>query len=399
MRVAPFPKDEELRLAALRRYALLDTGAEQAYDDLTLLAKTLCDTPIALISLVDEHRQWFKSKQGLDASETPRDLAFCAHAILDEQVFEVPNALEDERFSDNPLVTKDPAIRFYAGAPLVTFDGFRLGTLCAISDQPKELSEEQRTALQVLSRQVMYLFELRLHNIELRNADDSKRRLFSTISHDLRAPFNVIQGCAQRLNTRIDHMSKDQIADLSGRLLRTSKLALKQLEVLVEWAKTQMQAATFSPEAVNLSVLVDEVMSTLDPELAGKPVLLDNAVADQVSVQADPVMLRSVIHNLISNGVKFTPAGGSVTVSTEKEGHAVHVIVADTGVGMDAKAQAQFVTDGALSSSPGTEDEKGFGLGLILAREYLAYHDARLAVASAVGEGTQFRFTLDAANK
>ena len=396
MRAAPKPHNETQRLAALKRYAILDTGAEQAYDDITLLAKTICETPIALISLVDEHRQWFKSKQGLEASETPRELAFCAHAILGEQVLEVPNALDDERFCDNPLVASDPSIRFYAGAPLVTHDGFRLGTLCTISDQPKYLTEQQRSALEALARQVMYLFELRLHNQELRVANDSKRKLFSTISHDLRAPFNVIQGCASRLNTRAESLSTEQIQDLSGRLLRTSKLALSQLETLVEWAQTQMQAIHFNPKPTHLKSLVSDVLLGLDPELAGKAVSLHNTIGDDVVVNADPMMLRSAIHNLVTNGVKFTPAEGSVTVSAASDGAKVTIGVSDTGIGMDADMQAKFIADGALTTSNGTDNEKGFGLGLILVREYLAYHHTHLSVASAAGKGTRFQFTLEA---
>ncbi|QVM88707.1 PAS domain-containing protein [Pseudomonas lalucatii] len=158
----PLPPDEAARLAELRRYALLDSPAEQAYDDLTQLAAQLCDTPIALISLVDERRQWFKSRVGLDACETPREFAFCAHAILADQLFEVGNALEDPRFHDNPLVTGAPHIRFYAGMPLTGSGGHPLGTLCVIDSRPRQLSAQQRDGLQRLARQVVQLCELRL---------------------------------------------------------------------------------------------------------------------------------------------------------------------------------------------------------------------------------------------
>ncbi|WP_450091462.1 response regulator [Pseudomonas benzenivorans] len=161
---APLPSDEAARLAELHQYALLDSPAEQAYDDLTQLAAQLCDTPIALISLVDEQRQWFKSRVGLDACETPRQFAFCAHAILADRLFEVGNALEDPRFHDNPLVTGAPHIRFYAGMPLTTGSGHRLGTLCVIDSHPRQLTAQQRDGLQRLARQVVQLCELRLSN-------------------------------------------------------------------------------------------------------------------------------------------------------------------------------------------------------------------------------------------
>jgi GAF domain-containing protein len=158
---APIPDNETQRLAALREYRILDTAAEQAYDDITALAAYLCRVPITMISLVDESRQWFKSKLGLNQRETPRDVAFCAHAILQTEPLIVRDALKDVRFADSALVTRSPHIRFYAGFPLSSPEGFALGTLCAIDRRPRQLSVEQKTAMQALSRQVMALLELR----------------------------------------------------------------------------------------------------------------------------------------------------------------------------------------------------------------------------------------------
>ena len=155
------PADEPERLAALPCCNVLDTPAEEEFDDFTKLAAQLCGTPIALISLIDASRQWFKSRVGLDAQETPREIAFCAHAIHQRDIFEVPNALEDPRFCSNPLVTEAPDIRFYAGAPLITSDGFALGTLCVIDQSPHHLTAAQREALARLGRQVVRQLELR----------------------------------------------------------------------------------------------------------------------------------------------------------------------------------------------------------------------------------------------
>jgi GAF domain-containing protein len=158
---APIPDNEAQRLQALREYRILDTAAEQAYDDLTTLAAFVCRVPIATISLVDESRQWFKSRLGVTQTQTPRDIAFCAHAILQTEPMIVRDALKDVRFADSPLVTRSPHIRFYAGFPLSNSDGFALGMLCAIDRRPRQLSTEQKKAMQALARQVMALLELR----------------------------------------------------------------------------------------------------------------------------------------------------------------------------------------------------------------------------------------------
>ncbi len=169
MQQPPLPLNEQERLKKLQQYQILDTDAEQAFDDLTALAAYVCGTPIALISLVDTDRQWFKSRVGLEATETARELAFCAHALSQsDKVMIVPNALEDERFATNLLVTSPPNIRFYAGAPLVTPDGFTLGTLCAIDLVPRVLSPKKIAALQALSRQVISQMELRINLARLK---------------------------------------------------------------------------------------------------------------------------------------------------------------------------------------------------------------------------------------
>ncbi|OKH25436.1 PAS domain S-box protein [Chroogloeocystis siderophila] len=177
---APLPKNEAQRLEALLQYKILDTPNEVAFDELTRLAAYICGTPIALISLIDANRQWFKSKLGIDELQSPRDIAFCAHTILEQDVLLVPDATADDRFATNPFVTSDPCIRFYAGVPLVNPEGYALGSLCVIDKVPRELSSKQVEALRLLGRQVLKLLELKRNLADLLLVRSEKTRLQKT---------------------------------------------------------------------------------------------------------------------------------------------------------------------------------------------------------------------------
>lgn len=204
MQVAPLPENEALRLQALNRCEVLDTPPEAAFDDLTRLAAQICQTPIALVSLVDAERQWFKSKVGLAASETPRSMAFCAHTLLQpKDLLIVPNALTDPRFADNPLVVADPNIRFYAGAPLVTPDGFVLGSLCVIDFVPRNLSLEQQETLRVLSRQVVTQLELR-HNLKtVEKALNQRQQAEDSLQHQIHRAL-LLKQITQKIRQSLD---------------------------------------------------------------------------------------------------------------------------------------------------------------------------------------------------
>jgi GAF domain-containing protein len=173
----PLPSNEKHRLKVLWEYQVLDTVPEEVFDDLTELAARICEAPIALITLVDENRQWFKSKVGVTLSETSRDISFCTHAIAQPDLFIIADATKDARFANNPLVTSEPKVRFYAGAPLVTPDGHALGTLCVIDKVPRELRPDQKIALRVLARHVMTQLELRRRSHELAHAHKQREQV------------------------------------------------------------------------------------------------------------------------------------------------------------------------------------------------------------------------------
>ena len=185
MTPAPFPPNEATRLARLMSFNILDTPAEAEFDDLTRLASQICDTPIALISLIDAGRQWFKSRVGLNATETPRDIAFCSHAILSSDVMEVCNAEADGRFADNPLVAGDPHIRFYAGMPLIAADGHHMGTLCVIDRVPRTLNAMQLDALRILGRQVVRQMELRIASRRLAHESAFRQSILNSAAESI----------------------------------------------------------------------------------------------------------------------------------------------------------------------------------------------------------------------
>jgi GAF domain-containing protein len=180
---APIPLNEVKRLKVLWQYEVLDTVPEELFDDLTELAARICEAPIGMITLVDENRQWFKSKIGVTVKETSRDISFCAHAINQEDLFIVPDAAKDERFAMSPLVISEPKIRFYAGAPLITPDGYALGTLCVIDKVPRELRPDQKQALRILARHVISQLELRRHARELAAARQTGEKFKSEVDN------------------------------------------------------------------------------------------------------------------------------------------------------------------------------------------------------------------------
>lgn len=249
-------QEEKARLESLKSYEIMDTDPDSVLDSMTALASYVCETPISLISLLDDKRQWFKSRIGLNVSETPREEAFCNHAIEDiNSLFIVEDALQDDRFKDNPLVIGDPNIRFYAGFPLVSEEGYVLGTLCVIDKIPRKLNEQQKNAIELLSKMALTCIETKRQQKLIREGFTSRKELISNIDFEMRAPLNTIMG----VTTLLANKNKDETLADDLKLLSSSAESMVGLvNNLTE--STDLITSTESQEvSFDLDILLKEV--------------------------------------------------------------------------------------------------------------------------------------------
>jgi len=407
MEIAPLPANEAERLAALRRYAVLDSGPEDAFDELTQLASTLCSTPIALVSLVDENRQWFKSRVGLDAPQTHRDLAFCSHAILQDDIFEVRDATRDPRFADNPLVLADPSIRFYAGAPLVTPTGHSLGTLCVIDRVPRRLDDTQRAALRVLGHQVITQLELRQRvrelatlSLDLGVARDralagvrAKDVFLANMSHELRTPLNAILGLSELM---LEQQAQDSGQGDDVRTIhRAGRHLLEVVEDILGFAQLELDRPQLRPRELDLAELLAEIEAAVRVQLRGRDVALRFEYPRPAPAHSDATKIRQIVFNLVGNALKFTERGG-VTVTLTATGDGYLLGVRDTGIGIAAEKLPLLFREFSQVHDAGVTDYRGTGLGLAISRRYARLLGGDIEVESEPGAGSLFTLRLPA---
>jgi signal transduction histidine kinase len=395
MKIAPPTPDENARLKTLFDYDVLDTEAEKIFDDLTQLAAQTCNTPITLISLIDSNRQWFKSKVGLGAEETSRDIAFCAHAIHQKGVFEVEDTLQDKRFFDNPLVTSAPHIRFYAGTPLVSPDGHAIGTLCVIDDKPNKLTQDQRQALEVLGRSVISQMELRKKIKELKLANEHKTEFLSNMSHELRTPLNAIIGFSHLMLDDIKHHTLPaKFSEYIGHIDYSGRRLLSVVNSVIDLNKIEAGMMQVQIEIVCLREYIKNLEGMLAITANEKDVEFSVYISEHLPTHLaiDQAKISQIITNLVHNAIKFTDSGKWVKVEISHNNEKLVITVADQGEGISSVDQtklfSKFQQVGQAKSSEGS------GLGLSITRGLVEILGGTINVLSTLGSGSIFKVML-----
>jgi signal transduction histidine kinase len=394
MQSPALPPDEAERLAALRSYRILDTPPEPDFDDLVALASEICEVPIALVTLMDQDRQWFKATTGTEVRELPRAISFCGHAILQEGVFVVEDALEDPRFADNPLVLAPPNVRFYAGAPLESASGHRLGTLCVIDRVARRLTGLQGRALSTLSRQVVAQIELRARIVELARIQRQKEELTSLVVHDLKSPLASVTTNAHHLahSTDVPEKRRAAASDIEVAAESMGRMLMNILDI------SRSEDGGLLPNLVGLHLgdVVAEVAGAQEArfrqEKLGLEVALD--LSDD-RVRGDRDLLRRVLENLLDNSLKYARSGTVVRLEACAGERGVEVRVRDQGPGIPEAYRARvFEKYFQLERDAGEHRRVSRGLGLAFCKLAVEAHGGRMWVEDNPPQGSTFCLEL-----
>ncbi|QXP58543.1 sensor histidine kinase [Olleya sp. HaHaR_3_96] len=391
-----FPINELERVSSLQKYKLLDTLPESDFDNITSLVATICDVPISLITLLDADRNFFKSHHGLDLQESPRDISFCGHAILNEDdIFIVEDSRQDIRFKDNPLVNGYKAI-FYAGVPLRDQDGLALGTLCVYDHKPRQLTSLQKKALITISKQVMNLFELRLNN---RLLDETKQELIdrnnelnkfaSHVSHDLKSPLANIISLTNFLKEEDGNTFTEESVEFINYIEESAESLKDYIDGILMHYKTN-ELLRADKELVSIDQLFDSVqrMHMLDDNQFKTNSNTQNAFINKAAI-------TQILINLVDNALKYNKKSNpEVLLNYTENKHHYLFSVTDNGNGIPDNQQEEVFKLFNNNNQIDTTGKKGTGIGLFTVQSLVKKLGGSITLQSEVGTGSTFKFTI-----
>ena len=393
MTTYPILHNEKERLQELFSYKILDTPIEDEFEDLVQIAVNMFDVPVAAITFIDANRQWIKARRGLDMCEVNRELSVCNYTLLQNQVLEIEDLQQDERFKHLPFIAGEPFYHFYAGVPLITINGYKIGVFCIIDTKVRRLNEEQRQMLIALTRQSMRQVELRLRNQQLENLNEQQRHFSGRLSHDIKSPLSNIKMLLNMKHSNRDMLPEEENYRLNHLLAQQVDTTIGMVDNMIKWGKLQLQDNENRMQFANMRQLAGEVIKEVELDSSKKQNIMVNAIPANVNTCVDCECVRFALRNLLTNANKFT-SQGCITISYEHNDGKNYIHVADTGVGMSKDQIAKLNRNKQINSSFGTNNEKGNGLGLGLLHDYLAQHDGHLRFQSEIGKGTKATFTL-----
>lgn len=391
----PVPANEEVRLKELHALSILDTPNESEYDAITTLAATICETPIALISLVDRDRQWFKSRLGVDFDQTERSIAFCTHAIMQDELFVVNDASKDSRFCDNPLVKNQPGIRFYTGMPLISDNGNAIGTLCVIDYSPREITSAQKESLRLLAKQVVELFELRVANQKLRTISESRNRFLKVINHEMRTPLNIIMGYLDLIQEDALSKNDQNIADSCSHAHRAGEQLITMVKDVVDHTSLETGTLKYKSQYIELNSVIRESVLSCGSLGIDRGIKIKLQAFDSSYVLVDPLRLQQIMNNLLNNAIKYSTSESDIVVEIFRD-NPKYLSVRVTNIGAEIPAdETSLIFDRFFRSSTlAAGGIAGFGLGLSIARDLARLQGGDLILESSVNQMTKFLLTI-----
>ncbi len=398
MKFASVPLDEGMRIRELENLRLLNSEAEDSYDNITQLASFICKTPVSLISLITKEKQYFKSRVGTDVCEGSRDISHCSHAILNpDELMEVEDTRKDERFFDNPYTLADPPMLFYAGMPIKTSGGTVLGTLCVLDTKPKKLNKTQKSALRSLAKQVESLFELERYNNELeqirkqlRFKNTQLKNFASTVSHDMKMPLANIVLTTDILKAKYaPRLDEKGIGYLDYLKQSSYKLSNYISGILEHYESETLEDSDH--EKFDIQELLEQILDLLNINYDCEINLPENKMA----VNCNRAALEQIFLNLIGNALKYNDKDKTIIdIECFNDGEFYHFSIKDNGIGIPRDKQEDIFELFTVVADADRNGNKGNGIGLSTVKKLIESLGGNISVESEIKVGTTFTFSI-----